>query len=234
MSPKIVDKALKAREIARAALALFSKKGYAATRVEQIAEAARIGKGTIYEYFQTKEDIFVASIREWADTLENHLKESLRGISDPIRRLYAVAHMNIELCDPDDPDTARLFFEIIQQSFLEGGAFYKRRYIMKEMHIGMRRMVVDILLDGVSQGIFRPKIAKNAEKYAINLLAYLDGLVFHGIFSKGYFDINEQVDFYLNNLIRAICVQPETTHWDDRYSEKLIQSEGAKGKSDVS
>jgi hypothetical protein len=93
---------------------------------------------------------------------------------------------------------------------LEGGAFYKRRHIMKEMHIGMRRMVVDILLDGVSRGIFRPEIAKHAEKFAVNLLAYLDGLVFHGIFSKNYFDVTQQVDFYLENLIRAILAKPVT------------------------
>ena len=138
----------------------------------------------------------------------NQLNKSLTGIEDPIERLHAVAHMNVELCDPDDPDTARLFFEVIQQSFLEGGAFYKRRYIMKELHIGMRRMVVDILLDGVSRGIFRPEIARHAEKFAVNLLAYLDGLVFHGIFSKNYFDVTQQVDFYLENMNRAILAKP--------------------------
>ncbi len=39
---------------------LFSRHGIAGVTVEQIAEAADIGKGTIYNYFQTKEDIVVA------------------------------------------------------------------------------------------------------------------------------------------------------------------------------
>jgi AcrR family transcriptional regulator len=223
MSPKIVDKDLKASEIARAALGLFAKKGYSATSVKQIAEVAGIGKGTVYEYFDTKEDIFVAGIREWVNDIERQLSDSLKGIDDPIRRLHVVARMNIELCDPDDPDTARLFFEIIQQAFLKGGAFYKRRYIMKELHIGMRRMVVNILLDGVSRGLFRPEIARHSEKFAINLLAYLDGLVFHGIFSKGYFDVNEQVDFYLQNLTRAILAKPRVEDQKIPWSENRVQ-----------
>jgi AcrR family transcriptional regulator len=41
-------------------VALFSQHGIADVTVEQIAEAADIGKGTIYNYFQTKEDIVVA------------------------------------------------------------------------------------------------------------------------------------------------------------------------------
>jgi len=222
MSPKIVDKDLKVKQIAQASLKLFSKKGYAATSVEQIARAAGIGKGTIYEYFNTKEDIFVAGIREWVDYSENQLAESLKGIEDPIERLHAVAQMSMELLDPDDPDTARLFSEVIQQAFLEGGAFYKRRSIMNEMYIGMRRLVMDILLEGVSQGIFRPQIAKNAEKLAINLLAYLDGLSMHAIFSEGYFDINEQVDFYMQNLIRAILAKPKNNRPNISVSEKSI------------
>jgi AcrR family transcriptional regulator len=39
---------------------MFSKRGIAGVTVEQIAEAADIGKGTIYNYFDTKEDVVVA------------------------------------------------------------------------------------------------------------------------------------------------------------------------------
>ena len=70
MSPKFVDREAKTREIAGAALKLFAQKGFAATGVDQIAAAAKIGKGTIYEYFDTKADIFVAAVLEWMNQLE--------------------------------------------------------------------------------------------------------------------------------------------------------------------
>ena len=51
-------------EIATAALALFSERGFAATRLEDVARRAGIGKGTLYLYFPTKEDLFRAVLRQ--------------------------------------------------------------------------------------------------------------------------------------------------------------------------
>jgi AcrR family transcriptional regulator len=51
--------AIRSRIIAEA-IELFSRNGIEKVTVEQIAEAADIGKGTVYNYFETKEDIVVA------------------------------------------------------------------------------------------------------------------------------------------------------------------------------
>jgi AcrR family transcriptional regulator len=50
--------------ILAAAVRLFSTAGLENTTVDQVAEAADIGKGTIYNYFSTKEDIVVAFMAE--------------------------------------------------------------------------------------------------------------------------------------------------------------------------
>src|SRR5437868_678008 len=50
-------------EILEAALACFSKKGFAATRMEDIARGAKIAKGTVYLYFDSKEAVFKALAR---------------------------------------------------------------------------------------------------------------------------------------------------------------------------
>ncbi len=51
-------------ELLDAALALFVEKGFAATRVEQVAARAGVSKGTLFLYFQSKEDLFKAVVRE--------------------------------------------------------------------------------------------------------------------------------------------------------------------------
>src|SRR4051794_39267669 len=51
-------------EIVAAALASFADRGYAATKLEDVATAAGISKGTIYLYFPTKEDLFRAVVRQ--------------------------------------------------------------------------------------------------------------------------------------------------------------------------
>ena len=50
--------------IIRAAIQVFAKRGYAATRIIDVARAAGIGKGTIYEYFRSKEDLFFAVFQQ--------------------------------------------------------------------------------------------------------------------------------------------------------------------------
>lgn len=51
-------------EIVEAALALFTERGFAATKLEDVAARAGIGKGTIYLYFATKEELFRAVVRQ--------------------------------------------------------------------------------------------------------------------------------------------------------------------------
>ena len=52
------------REIARAALDLFVTRGFAATKLEDVAKAAGVSKGLPYLYFKNKEELFKAVIAE--------------------------------------------------------------------------------------------------------------------------------------------------------------------------
>jgi TetR/AcrR family transcriptional regulator len=51
-------------ELLAAALDLFVEKGFAATRVEEVAQRAGVSKGTLFLYFPSKEDLFKAVVRE--------------------------------------------------------------------------------------------------------------------------------------------------------------------------
>jgi AcrR family transcriptional regulator len=51
------------QEITEAALMAFAEKGYAATRVEEVAKRAGVSKGLLYLYFKTKEDLFKAVVK---------------------------------------------------------------------------------------------------------------------------------------------------------------------------
>ena len=52
------------RELLVAAMALFVEKGFAATRTEEIAQRAGVSKGTLYLYFDSKENLFTDLIAE--------------------------------------------------------------------------------------------------------------------------------------------------------------------------
>jgi AcrR family transcriptional regulator len=70
MSPASPDRKWTRRKEARpgeltaAALELFVERGYAATRLDDVAAKAGVSKGTLYLYFSSKEDLFKAVVRE--------------------------------------------------------------------------------------------------------------------------------------------------------------------------
>lgn len=74
----------------RAALALFASKGYAETTVEDITEAADVGKGTFFNYFPSKEHILMAFGEMQLGKLEaviNEARQSDRPMRDVLRNL---------------------------------------------------------------------------------------------------------------------------------------------------
>jgi len=76
-------------EITEAALAAFAEKGYAATRVDEVAKRAGVSKGLLYLYFKTKEDLFKAVIRSFLspriDALISNIEETELSAEDFLR-----------------------------------------------------------------------------------------------------------------------------------------------------
>ncbi len=78
-------------ELLAAALELFVERGYAATRLEDVAKRAGVSKGTVYLYFPGKEDLFKAVVREGLVPLlqrgEKMLAEHKGSALDLVREL---------------------------------------------------------------------------------------------------------------------------------------------------
>ena len=96
--PKVIEPRWERRkdarpgELAAAALELFVERGFAATRLDDVAKRAGVSKGTLYLYFDSKEDLFKAVIREGYVaplTEAEQLLETFEGTSaDLIREIF--------------------------------------------------------------------------------------------------------------------------------------------------
>ncbi len=86
-------------EILDAALDLFVEKGFAATRLEDVAQRAGVSKGTVYLYFDSKEDLFKAVIRSGMvraiEEAERRVAAYSGSASDLLRELYTAWWQNI-------------------------------------------------------------------------------------------------------------------------------------------
>lgn len=80
-------------EIIEAALAVFAEKGFAAARLDDIAARAGISKGALYLYFETKQDLFRAVVREAVApnlaTVAAFVSKSPLPFGDLIRLIFA-------------------------------------------------------------------------------------------------------------------------------------------------
>lgn len=72
-------KAAARSRIIQTAIGMFSHRGIDAVTVEQIAIAAEVGKGTIYNYFDTKEDIIVAFMTDLESRVQARLRRFIAG-----------------------------------------------------------------------------------------------------------------------------------------------------------
>ena len=77
-------------ELATAALELFVERGFAATRLDDVARRAGVSKGTLYLYFDSKDDLFKAIVREGIVSRYVEFEERMRvyeGSSADLMRL---------------------------------------------------------------------------------------------------------------------------------------------------
>ena len=73
--------------ILRSALRLFARKGYARTRLEEVAEAAGVSTANVYVYFDSKLEILYAIYEPWMRERLGALEQAMARLADPRRKL---------------------------------------------------------------------------------------------------------------------------------------------------
>jgi AcrR family transcriptional regulator len=139
-------------ELLDAALALFVEKGFAATRVEEVASHAGVSKGTLFLYFPTKEDLFKAVIRENIGKLFPVWNEEIKrftGSSGDMLR-YAMLSWWHQIGNTPASGIAKLVISEAQ-NFPDIAAFYQDEVIRPG-----NALLRQILARGVASGEFRP------------------------------------------------------------------------------
>lgn len=186
------------QEITAAALAAFAKKGYAATRVDDVAKRAGVSKGLLYLYFKTKEDLFKAVVRSFVvpriDTLQRIIETSnlsseefLRGpFLDFARQLpgspvgVIVRLMIAE--GPKHPDLVQFYWDnVVSRGFA---------------------MIAELLQRGVRNGEFRDSAV--VRQPALFVMPVITSIIFNLLFGKERMDskllIETQLDLLITHL----------------------------------
>lgn len=76
-------------QILSAAVQVFSEQGFRCTEVQQIADLAGVGKGTVYRFYPTKDELFQAAVEDVMRRLTARVDAAVRTIEDPLEHLRA-------------------------------------------------------------------------------------------------------------------------------------------------
>lgn len=138
-------------ELTAAALELFVEKGYAATRLDEIAARAGVSKGTLYLYFESKEELFEAVIREGLLPLLAEGEELVASMPGPAGELFKAIVLRWWEMVGEGPigGIPKLIFAEAR-NFPEIARFYADEVIERG-----KRLLVAVLQRGIDSGEFR-------------------------------------------------------------------------------
>lgn len=111
----------KRKLILDAAIKTFAQKGYSQSSIIEVAKLANVAVGTVYIYFQNKDDLLIQCMHEIMDSRLTQIKAEAAKADTAMERLYQFFIKHIELFS-QNPDYARLMVVEVRQS----EEFYKR------------------------------------------------------------------------------------------------------------
>jgi AcrR family transcriptional regulator len=74
-------------EILAKAIAVFAEHGYATTDTQFLADQLQVGKGTLYRYFKSKEELFLAAVDYGMRRFNERMAVRLAGVIDPLDQI---------------------------------------------------------------------------------------------------------------------------------------------------
>jgi TetR/AcrR family fatty acid metabolism transcriptional regulator len=145
--------------IIQAATKMFARKGFYKTRISEIAMEAQVADGTIYIYFENKDDILISLFEEQMKAVIDNMVGQISREDDPVKKLEKFALIHLQLIE-QNPNMA----EIIQVEVRQSSKFMKE--YKNEKFAQYLDLIGEIVQEGQEKGVFKkeviPGIAKRA------------------------------------------------------------------------
>jgi uroporphyrinogen-III synthase/DNA-binding transcriptional regulator YbjK len=194
-SKKESSKQLKQKKIIDAASILFSRKSYHEVMMEEVAKLASIAKGTVYNYFSSKEELYFSIMKGRMEKLNNSLKEHISGNQSSLDSLRSfITHLYMFMMKHQN------FFLMYRKESLSAEHTLCSELIILEKDL--KKTLRKIIKSGKTEGIFRDI----NEEFCVDLvLGSIYGAVHRGIEKnlnedQKIYDRENIFDFILHGL----------------------------------
>ncbi|MDY6822630.1 MAG: TetR/AcrR family transcriptional regulator [Thermodesulfobacteriota bacterium] len=192
--------------IVQAAATVFAEKGFSSTLMADIARSADIGKGTIYEYFRSKDDLFLAVFDYFVQKINQAgVNVTTLGLGSAADRLNALSR-SIAAWIIEHHDIYTLSLEFWAASVTGSEEMRARlKGAFRDNYRKFRDLCAAIIEDGIRRGEFRNDIEPAAVASAI--VGSWDGLGLQSWFEDD-FDIEKTISHYTDMLLRGLFAPP--------------------------
>ncbi len=155
-----------------AATAVFAEKGYASTRVADIAGRAGVGKGTVYEYFSSKEELLFAVFESINEEISSRMEQVLSEDESTKEKLIALLRLGAEVIS----EQVELQPVILDFWAASRGKEFEEHYreAVIDSYEHFRSMISDFIRGVQKRGEFKAGV--DAEALAVVIVATVDGL----------------------------------------------------------
>ena len=195
----IVDKEKKRSDIACSCKEILLEHGIKNLTISQIAKTAGVGKGTIYEYFENKEDIVFEIITMFIVAHEQKLQEITDQNISTKDKLFHFFYLMHE--DENSTKQLNIYREFLAISMTNG------TQEMVDFNIKCRGKFTDILGQIVKEGITKGEIRTEAQDMVSALLTFKLGLVVET--HTAALDPKYEIIHFLDALFKLIEIKEE-------------------------
>ena len=136
-------------EIFSASVHLFLEKGFRETSMREVADAAGMGKSTLYDYFKTKDDILLWAVEDQILDVTTAAQQIVSQPIPAIERLRQVMKIHLDFLVSSKEFYLKLSFEV-QRLAIDS---QKRIQVKRHAYQDMIRKLID---EGIQEGAFRP------------------------------------------------------------------------------
>ena len=152
--------AAKRERILRAAIRIFSQKGFFNSKVSEIARAAGVADGTIYLYFKNKDDLLISLFEEKMGEVVADVRSRIAEGASPLSRLEIFIRNHMDLLVREAG-----LIEVLQVELRQSNKFMKEYVPVKFLEY--LDVISGILEEGKKDGTFRPDLNIKTTRRAI-------------------------------------------------------------------
>ncbi len=191
----LTSKEQKRNRILKAAIEVFADKGYFTARMTDVAHAAHVADGTLYLYFDGKEDLLMTIFDQILEQFIERLEHEMHALDDPVDKLRVMIRLHLETLGRN-----RALAHVLQIETRHTRRFMSQLTRGKfGTYLGLVRTIIE---EGQAMGRFRSTISPGLATNVV--FGAVDELIMSWLLAKEPVDLLRYLDPLMEVLVNGL------------------------------